>query len=97
MATIKVLRDCVVAHQRRIPGELVEVDAFTARQMADADPDTFEWVDRPVKQFVDVVPEAPVGEDLVKKPTRRSSRKLKQADGLDGVAVEDDDGDESAG
>lgn len=97
MATIKVLRDCVVMHRRRIPGELVEMDAFTARQMADADPETFEWVDRPVQQFVDVVPEAPVSEDVVKTPARRSARKLKKAEGLDGVAVEDDDGDESAG
>jgi hypothetical protein len=95
MATIKILRDCVVAHQRRTPGDLVSVDEYSARQMADTDPDTFEWVDRPVKQFVDVQPAAPVGEDVVKTPSRRSARKLKKVDDLAGVAVEDDDGTES--
>lgn len=95
MATIRVLQDCVVGHRRRIPGELVEVDEYTARRMADESPETFEWVDRPVRQFVDVVPAAPVGADVAKTPARRSARKLKKADG--GVSVEDDDGDESAG
>lgn len=97
MATVKVLRDCVVAHQRRIPGELVDVDEYTARRLADEQPETFEWVDRPVKQFVDVMPETPVDEGVVKTPARRSLRKLKTVDGLDGVMVEAGDGDESTG
>lgn len=96
MATIRVLRECVVAHRRRIPGELVDVDENTARQMADTTPETFEWVDRPVKQFVDVQPAAPVGEDMAKTPSRKSAR-LKKADGVDGVSVEVGDADESAG
>ncbi len=94
MAIVKVLRDCVMAHRRRIPGELVDVDEYTARRLANEQPETFEWVDRPVQQFVDVKPQAPVVADGVKAPARRPARKLKQ---VDGVAVEVSDGDESAG
>lgn len=89
MATIKILRECVVAHQRRIPGESVEVDEYTARQLASAEPETFLWVDRPVAQFVDMKPVAPVGKDKARP------RKRQRLDDM-GVA-EVTDGDESAG
>jgi len=94
MATVKILRDCVVAHQRRLAGEMVEMDEYTARRLADEQPETFAWVDRPVRQFVDVQPAAPVSDDVVKMPARRPARKLKK---IEGVAVEADDGDESTG
>ncbi|MBN2391666.1 MAG: hypothetical protein JXR84_13155 [Anaerolineae bacterium] len=89
MATIKILRDCVVAHKRRIPGELLDVDEYTARRLADESPGTFEWVDRPVEQFVDVKPEAPVGEDKARTPARKSaqSRKKTDAAAIDAEAV----------
>lgn len=93
MATIRVLQDCVIAHRRRIPGELVDMDEYTARRIADESPETFEWVDRPVQQFVDVQPAAPVSEDKAQKP----ARKLKKAGGLGGMAVEVSDANESTG
>lgn len=83
MATIKVLRECVVAHKRRIPGELVEVDENTARRMDDEEPETFEWVDRPVRQFIDVVLPAPVVEDdlVLRQPIRQRRKKAEVSDG----------------
>jgi hypothetical protein len=98
MATVKILRECVVQHQRRIPGELVVMDAYTARRLSDEDPETFEWVDRPVKQFVDVTPAAPVGEDVAKTPARKPTRVRGKVDAVDEVdGVDAEVGDESAG
>ena len=81
MAMIKVLRECVVAHRRRIPGESLAVDENTARQMAAEAPETFEWVDRPVQQFVDVTPQAPVAADGLTLLTPRKRRKTEVSDG----------------
>ena len=96
MATVKILRECVVQHQRRVPGDVVTVNAYTARQMANEWPETFEWADRPVQQFVDVVQPAPVGEDVAKRPVR-GRKKVDAVAEVDGVDAEVGDADESAG
>ena len=92
MATIRLLQDCVIGHRRRIAGELVVMDEYTARRLADEQPETFEWVDRPVQQFVDMVEPAPVVQDDL---VLRQPRKRKKVDVI-GI-LEADDGDESAG
>jgi hypothetical protein len=97
MAIVKVLQERVVAHKRRIPGELVEVDENTARRMADEDPEAFVWVDRPVAQFVDVAPIAPVGENVAQTPVRKPARVRGKMGTVDVVGTEVRDGDESTG
>lgn len=62
MARVKVLQRRVVAHKWREVGEEINVREDVARALTEQDPVGFAWLDRPVRQFVDVVEPAPVAE-----------------------------------
>jgi len=60
MAKVRVLERRVLNHLWREPGAVVEVADKVARALTAADPAGFEWLDRPVVQWVEVVPPVPV-------------------------------------
>ena len=78
MATLKVLQSRVYAHRWREAGEEIKVSEDVALALTENDPAGFEWVDRPVQQFVDVVEPAPVADNAAKS---KRGRKAEVGDG----------------